>query len=597
MGVISFNVISVRGWIYNIIKVFLHGPQSKYIRFVLVPQFAYSKRLHTPYSYDKVIMINTLAASERMRKYASRIRSSKVINLSDLLAFTARNHPEKTAVIDPEASLTYGELERWARRIASGLSKHGLGKGNRIGLVCPTNRFFIPCYFGVLKTGATVVPLNILLKSEQFRDQLGFAEVDACICLETAVGISLAEEVVEAVEQVPSCKKLWIIPTEGRLFSGEKAHPFADIEGEGNESFETVYCQPGDTAIINFTSGTTGLPKGAELDHASDLIIPQAYAMAMGIRHDDVIVGSAGLFMGFGRSVLMNPAIFMGATLVLLPKFEPQTTLAAMTQHSASIFVGAPATFHTLWRLAEAGSWDYRSMADHWRLGIYGGAPMSAWLRQALTHNLGMQLFQAYGSTEAGPIAHTPADGSVGEPEDIVAPQWGNELRVVDEMMNPVHPGELGEVVARGAGVMKGYYNNPRENEEVFRGGWLHTGDMARVRENGAFTLVGRRVETINRGGYKVYPAELERILMEHPEVDRAAIKGIPHDRLGQEIAAFILLKQGSLETNDSLFAWARDKMPRYAYPRILVIMDQMPIGPTGKVIKGQLPVPEIVED
>ena len=520
-----------------------------------------------------------------------------MINLSDLLAFTARIYPAKTAIIDPEASLSYGELERWARRIASGLSKQGLGKGNRIGLVCPTNRFFIPCYFGILKTGATVVPLNILLKSGQFRDQLTFAEVDACICLETGVGVSLAEEVIQAVEQVSSCKKVWIIPTEGRFAPGGKICPFTELESGAGNSFETVYCRPDDTAIINFTSGTTGLPKGAELDHASDMIIPQAYAMAMGIRHDDIIVGSAGLFMGFGRSVLMNPALYMGATLVLLPKFEPQTTLAAMARHKATIFVGAPATFHTLWRMAEAGSWDFRSMSDHWRLGIYGGAPMSAWLRQTLTHNLGMRLFQAYGSTEAGPIAHTPIGGSVGEPEDIVAPQWGNELRVVDEAMNPVPPGELGEVVARGAGIMKGYYNNPIENTEVFRGGWLHTGDMARVRENGAFTLVGRRVETINRGGYKVYPAELERILMEHPEVDRAAIKGIPHDRLGQEIAAFILLKQGSPETRDSLFEWARERMPRYAYPRVLVIMDEMPIGPTGKIIKGQLPQPEISED
>lgn len=517
-----------------------------------------------------------------------------MLNMATLLESTARMWPEKTAVIDGLHSLTYAELDRWANRIANGLTRAGILPRERVALVCPTSRFFIACYFGILKCGATAVPLNILLRREHLRTQLEFAGADACICHVGAPGLPLAEEITAAMEGLSRIRHLWFIPGEYALPAIASGREFAELESGQPDCFDNVMCASDDAAIINFTSGTTGIPKAAEISHASEMITVHPWAEVLGIQRHDVVAGAVGLFMGFGRSAMMNPALRVGATLLLLPKFEPQAMFDAMAQHRATIFVGVPAMYHALWRMGESGARNLASLADHWRLGVYGGAPMNSRLRRALRDILGVRLLQGYGLTETGPLAYSPALGAEEYEEDMLTPLWGGNVRVVDDRLQPVGPGEVGEVVVRGPMVMNAYYNNPAANEAAFRGGWFHTGDAARIKKPGVFCLVDRMVETVNRGGYKVYPAEIERTLMEHPDVDRAAVKGIPHARLGQEIVAYFLLKKETLQTEDRLFTWARDRLPKYAYPRIVKIVDALPIGPTGKVIKGELPIPPV---
>lgn len=512
-----------------------------------------------------------------------------MLNLAHLLEFTARSVPGKTAVIDGEHRLSYRDLDEWANRVAGGLRDAGIQPGDRVALSCPTNRFFLVCYFGLLKVGAVVVPLNILLKKESIRNQLDFADVDACICDEGSAGLPIAQEVLAAFGEVERCRRLWVIPSEGRVAFGETVRPFGELEKGQSTAFDTVMRSSDDTAIINFTSGTTGLPKAAELSHASDLLNLHFWGLATGVRRDDIVAGTIGFFTGFGRDVLLNPAFRVGATLVLLPKFEPEAVVDTMAEHGATVFVGVPAMYHALWGLGERGERDITALAAHWRLGIYGGAPMRASLRKAFS-GLGVRLFQGYGLTECGPTAHSPEGGVGDDPDDVLTPLWGIEVRVVDESQRPVGPGEMGEVVVRGPSVMTGYYGNPAANEAAFRGGWFHTGDVARVKEGGTFCLVDRLVETINRGGYMVYPAELEGILMEHPDVERAAVKGIPDERLGQEVAAYVSLKREASQTAQNLLEWAKSRLPKYAYPRHIEILVELPTGPTGKVVKSALP-------
>lgn len=513
-----------------------------------------------------------------------------MLNLAHLIESTARTVPGKTAVIDGEHRLSYRDLNAWANRVAGGLVDAGIRPGERVALSCPTNRHFLVCYFGILKAGAVVVPLNTLLKRDQIRSQLEFADVEACICYEGSEALPIAQEVIAAFGEVDGCRTLWVMEAQGQVAFTESVRPFTELDEGRADTFDTVLRRSDDTAIINFTSGTTGLPKAAELSHASDLLSLHPWTLVTGVRREDVVAGTIGFFTGYGRSVLLNPAFRVGGTLLLLPKFEPAAVVDAMAKHRATVFVGVPAMYHALWGLGERGERDLTALAAHWRRGVYGGAPMRARLRKAFTEGLGVQLVQGYGLTETGPIGHTPAIGAGEGAEDPLTPLWGNELRVVDESLRLVGPGEMGEVVVRGPGIMTGYYGNPAANEAVFRGGWFHTGDVARVREDGLFCLVDRLVETINRGGYKVYPAEVERILMEHPAVDRAAVKGIPDERLGQEIAAYVTMKANVDETAQGLLEWAKSRMPKYAYPRSIRIMADLPTGPTGKVIRTALP-------
>jgi long-chain acyl-CoA synthetase len=511
-----------------------------------------------------------------------------MLNLSNLLESTAREVPGRVAVRDLEREYTYAELNAFANRIAHGLADAGMGPGKKVALICPANAFFPAVYFGILKTGAIVVPLNILLKSEQILTQLQFAEIDAMICHADNAALDIAAEAVPAFKKSESCRQLWLIGRQGEESSG--IQPFADLEAGRSDVFDTVPRQADDVAIINYTSGTTGLPKAALLSHGSDLSGLHAWMSTTRIRREDTVLSSIGLFTGYGRSVAMNPAFRSGATLVLAPRFEPRRILEQMLRYGCTVFVGVPSMYHAFRDLHAQKRCDLKRFAGQWRLGFYGGAAMNADLKRFLNQEIGLKLFQVYGLTECGLAGHAPVNAIVSDEADRMIPPWGTQVRIVDEAMAPVRPGQRGEVIVRGACVMNGYCNNPEATREAFRGGWFHTGDVGYFREDGSFVLVDRLVETINRGGYKIYPAELERALMRHPAIDRAAVKGIPDARLGQEIAAFVTLRAGQELTEKELHAWGRDAFPKYAYPRHVRILDSMPTGPTGKVIKSRLP-------
>lgn len=512
-----------------------------------------------------------------------------MLNLAQVLESNARCYPEKVAIIDKEGTCTYGELERQACRIAHGLVKQGIQRGDRVALFCPTSTHFVACYFGILKTGAVVVPLNVLLRRPNIAELLRFARISVGICHEGFETFRLSREFIPAAEETPGWKRSWVIPASGDVSFSNTVRPFEELTSNSFDTFDTRQVAPDEPALINFTSGTTDTPKGAVISHASDLLNLHAWTTATGTRHSDVVAGAIGLFTGYGRTALLNPAMRVGATLVFAPRFELRDMLGRIAAHKATIFVGVPAMYHAFASLGTAG---LAPLFPSMRLGIYGGAAMLQRLRKFFREEMRIDLFQGYGLTECCAFGHTPPNDSALDKEDVLTPLWGTGFQIVNPDFSPVAPGETGEIVSRGPYIMKGYLGPDGNVQPLSCDEWFHTGDVGRLLETNRFAVVDRMIETINRGGYKIYPAEVERVLAEHPGVDRAAVKGLEDERLGHEVAAYVALKPGSPETAQTLQEWARERLPRFAYPRYITLLKELPVGPTGKVQKNLLAEP-----
>jgi long-chain acyl-CoA synthetase len=501
-------------------------------------------------------------------------------NLATILRESTLAHPDKPLLKIGPLTLSYGQVDAMSGRVANGLKKSGLAAGDTIAVHLPNVPEFVFSYFGALAAGLTVVPLNPLLKAQEIAYHLRDSDARLLVTFdafaeEAAKGVADAGDVQLYV--VPSSPDA-PIPADGipfdRLYD---ADPDADIEP----------MNPDATAVIIYTSGTTGKPKGAELTHFQMFMTATVAADTFDYRDDDVSLAVLPLFHVFGLSSVMNTAIRSGATLVLVPRFEVGAVLDAMEQHRVSVFCGVPTMFVALMH-ADQGGRDLSAL----RICVSGGASIPGEVIRGFEAAYpGAPILEGYGLSETCALATFNRSAEERRVMSIGKRMWGIEVRVVDgqDQELPRGPEHVGEIVTRGHNVMKGYRGKPEATAEAMRGGWFHTGDLGYRDEEDFFYIVDRKKDMVIRGGFNVYPREIEEVLNEHPSVMEAAVIGRPDPRLGEEVVAFISLRPGTTAEPDEVIAFCKERLAAYKYPRQVVVLDDLPKGPSGKVLKTEL--------
>jgi long-chain acyl-CoA synthetase len=497
------------------------------------------------------------------------------LNLASLLTESAGRSPGAPAIRLGDVELSYAELDDRSARLATLLREKGVEAGDRVGVMLPNVPEFPVAYYGVLRAGAIVVPMNVLLK----RREIAFYLEDPgaklllawhAFCDQACDGA--ADAGVELIEVEP----------------GDFAAKLASLEPSPTVA-ETA---EDDTAVILYTSGTTGKPKGAELTHANLARNADVSSRTTSeIGPGDVVLGALPLFHSFGQTVAMNASLGVGACLTLVAKFDPGEALATMQRDGVTHFYGVPTMYGALLHHPERESFDTSSL----RICITGGASMPVEVLRGFEEAFGAKVMEGYGLSETSPVACSNHPDRERKAGSIGTPIEGVEMQVVDENDQPVAQGEVGEIVIRGHNIMKGYWRRPEATEEAMRGGWFHSGDMARVDEDGFFYIVDRKKDLIIRGGYNVYPREVEEVLYEHPKIREAAVLGVPHDEWGEEIGAAVVLHEGEELGPEEISAYVKERIAAYKYPRVVWFLDELPKGPTGKILKREIETPAVV--
>jgi long-chain acyl-CoA synthetase len=497
-------------------------------------------------------------------------------NLASLLTESAERAANAPAVRLGEAALSYAELDERSARLAALLREKGLQPGERVGVMLPNVLEFPVAYYGVLRAGGIVVPMNVLLK----RREIAFYLDDSGAKLLLAWH-SFAEEAREGAADA-GAELIEVEPASlaALLAEHEAAPGVVDTAEDG-------------TAVILYTSGTTGKPKGAELTHANlarnaDVSSRTTCEIAAG----DVVFGGLPLFHSFGQTVAMNASLRVGACLTLVPKFDPGEALATMQRDRVTHFYGVPTMFGALLHHPERESFDTSAL----RTCITGGASMPVEVLRGFEDAFGAVVLEGYGLSETSPVACSNHPDRERKPGSIGTPIEGVEMKVVDENDEEIAQGEVGEIVIRGHNIMKGYWQRPDATAEAMRGGWFHSGDMARIDEDGYFYIVDRKKDLIIRGGYNVYPREVEEVLYEHPKIREAAVVGVPHDEWGEEIGAAVVLHEGEELSAEEVSAYVKERIAAYKYPRAVWFLDDLPKGPTGKILKREIETPAAVQ-
>ncbi|MEV0698699.1 long-chain fatty acid--CoA ligase [Saccharopolyspora sp. NPDC050389] len=515
-----------------------------------------------------------------------------MLNLAMFLDDSARRYPRRDALVCGDRRLSYAQVGSLANRIANLLVSRGIRPGDKVAVTCPNLPEFPAVYYGILKAGAVVVPLNVLLKEREIAYHLADAGARAYFCFEGDPSLPTGEHGRAAFQQTPDCRDLFIITAEA-----EKSTPPGEVETLAQAlsarpaEFETVVREATDTAVILYTSGTTGRPKGAELTHANMVMNALTANQMFGsspTQHDTHLV-ALPLFHSFGQSINMNAGFSVGATLVLLPRFDARAALGLMVGEDVTVFAGVPTMYWGLLGALGEGV-DVGRIAHSLRLAISGGAALPVEIHSRFERRLGVQILEGYGLSETSPLALFSPRGQAPRPGSIGLPVWGVEVELVDARWNAVTgAGEVGEIAIRGHNVMKGYLERPDATAEVVRNGWFRTGDLARRDDDGFYYIVDRAKDMIVRGGFNVYPREIEEVLMSHEAVSLAAVVGVAHESHGEEIKAFVITDGAARITEAELIAWSKEQMASYKYPRLIEFVDALPMTATGKILKREL--------
>ena len=516
-----------------------------------------------------------------------------MFNLATLLEDSARNLPHHEAVVMGERRMTYAEVNTLANMVANLLVSSGIQKGDKVALSCPNVPYFPIVYYGILKAGAVVVPLNVLLKGREVAYHLNDSEAKAYFCFEGTPELPMAQEGWAGFQDAQNCEKFVVLPAD----PGSTTSPIegtdtflAAIGGQSNE-FESVLTDFTDTAVILYTSGTTGQPKGAELSHANIMM-----NVDIGLRlfpqdpeQPEVMLVSLPLFHSFGQTVQLNSGFSRGSTLIFMPRFEPAEALAIMERENVTFFAGVPTMY---WAMLGAltPEVNVKKIAENLQHAACGGASLPVEIIKDFKEKFGVDIQEGYGLSETSPVATFNHPGRPARPGSIGTPIWGVELKLVDPDWKTIEGAdEVGEIAIRGHNIMKGYYNRPDATAEVMKDGWFRTGDLARRDEDGYYYIVDRAKDMIIRGGFNVYPREIEEVLMTHEAVSLAAVVGVPHDSHGEEIKAFVIKNPGVEITEDELVEWCKGQMASYKYPRIIEFAETLPMTATGKILKREL--------
>jgi len=494
------------------------------------------------------------------------------VNLASNLVQTSSAHADRVAIRLGGSTTTFRQLDDSSARIAGLLQDRGVKPGDRVAIMLPNLPDFAAIYYGMLRAGAVVVPMNPLLKAREVAYYLGDSGARLIFAWN-----GVADEVEKAAEKA------------GFDVIGVDPATFGAGLADASPVFDVAERDGSDTAVILYTSGTTGQPKGAELTHANlSSNVEVLCTDLMQLTPDDVIFGGLPLFHSFGQTCTLNAAVFSGASLSLLPRFDPAHAFQLLAGHRATVFAGVPTMYGALLAQRDRASYDVSAL----RVCVSGGSAMPVEVLRGFEQAFGCTVLEGYGLSETSPVASFNHPDRERKPGSIGTPIRGVEMRVVDDLGNDIPPGEVGEIVIRGNNIMKGYWQRPEETAAAIPDGWFRSGDMGRIDEDGYFAIVDRKKDMIIRGGYNVYPREVEEVLYEHPAVAEAAVIGISDRQLGEEVAAAVALKPGMTADPEELREHVKSQVAAYKYPRKVWIVDALPKGPTGKILKREIVPP-----
>jgi long-chain acyl-CoA synthetase len=493
-------------------------------------------------------------------------------SLATFLFESAGRDPDHPALKLDDAVLTYGQLDELTQRVAGLLAAKGIGAGDRVGVMLPNVPHFAIAYYGILRAGGVVVPMNVLLKGRETTFYLtdpGAKAVFAWADFAAAAQIGADEAGAECI----------VVEPTGffELLAGAEPSAATPVERAGD-----------DTAVILYTSGTTGTPKGAELTHDNMRRNAEVAKSLFSLGGDAVVLGALPLFHSFGQTCGLNATMAAGGLLTLIPRFDPGKALEIIQRDKVNVFEGVPTMYGAMLNHPEASSFDTSTL----KVCASGGASMPVELMKGFEQQFNCKILEGYGLSETSPVASFNHPDKERKPGSIGTPIDGVEMRVVDDGGEPVPAGEVGEIAIKGHNVMKGYWNRPDATAETMKDGWFLTGDMAKIDEDGYFFIVDRKKDLIIRGGYNVYPREIEEVLYEHPAVREAAVVAMPHPDLGEEVGAAVALKDGADATPEELQGFVKEQVAAYKYPRLVWLVDELPKGPTGKILKREIEVP-----
>ncbi|MEV3939225.1 AMP-binding protein [Glycomyces sp. NPDC049804] len=505
------------------------------------------------------------------------------LSIAAILAETAGRRPDAPALHYMGQTTTYGDLWDQTRAYAGALAARGIGPGSRVAMIIPNIPDFPRVYYAALALGAVVIPVHLLFKAEEIRFVLEDADADLLVAAAPLLGEAAP---AAALADVPL---LTVLAPEGHEANGET---LARLEAEAEaaspiERYASVH--PLAPATILYTSGTTGTPKGAVGSHLA--VIEQVHTGLLDtfeFRPDDVLYGGLPFFHTFGQTVVLNAGFRRGAAIILLPKFDPDEALALLVRHKATVFAGVPTNYAGM--IAAANRTPDRPPL---RFAISGGAALPTALLEAFEAAYGAQVHEGYGLTETSPVASFNLVSEPIRPGTVGRSIWGVDIAIADaetEGRIDLLPNDtLGEIVIRGHNLMKGYLGRPDATAAAVVDGWFRSGDLGTVDAEGVIRIVDRKKDMIIRNGYNVYPTEVEAVLSRHPAVSLAAVFGVPHDDHGQEVHAAIVPAEGADPDPSELIDYVKAKIAAYKYPRTVHVVEALPLGPSGKILKREL--------
>src|ERR1700677_3497515 len=519
-----------------------------------------------------------LESSGQTLKPGSRLDPQRytMTSLSTNLFASAERYPNRIALRCDDLQFTFAEFDAAAARVATLLEQAGIEPGDRVGVMLPNTPAFAIAFYGIIYRGAVAVPMNPLLKAREVAFYLSNSGAKALFATP-----GFADEASAGADETGS--QCWIVDDAG----------LTDLIADLPAQESPVERGADDVAVILHTSGTTGKPKGAMLTHGNlGRNAEVAVRTLVETGPDDVVMGCLPLFHVFGLTCGLNGSVLAGATLTLIPRFDPRKALEVIERDGVTVFEGVPTMYSALLSVADQAATEAtRSL----RTCVSGGAALPVQVLADFEKAFGCTVLEGYGLSETSPAAafnHPHRERKVGS---IGTPIEGVQMRVVDLDGVEVPQGQAGEIQIRGHNVMKGYWNLPDATKAtITTDGWLNTGDVGKVDEDGYFYIVDRTKDMIIRGGYNVYPREIEEVLYEHPAVAEAAVVGIPHDSLGEEVGAAVALKKDATVTPEELRDYVKARVAAYKYPRQVWLVDALPKGPTGKVQKRDITVPAI---
>jgi long-chain acyl-CoA synthetase len=514
-----------------------------------------------------------------------------MLNLSVLLEDSARHHPARAAVVLGDQRLTYAQVDAAANQVANLLVSRGIRRGDKVALSCPNLPYFPVVYYGILKAGGVIVPLNVLLKGREVAYHLTDSDARAYFCFEGTAELPMGAEGHAGFGQADACEHFFLMTADPAAASPiEGAETMGAAVAGQSPAFESVLAAETDPAVILYTSGTTGQAKGAELSHSNLLLNAlTCNRLFQATSGTDTHLVVLPLFHSFGSTVNMNAGFATAATLVLLPRFDAAAAVRLLEQQDVTLFAGVPTMYWGLLNALSDGV-DVDRIARNMRVAVSGGSSLPVEIIRAVQDRFGLQILEGYGLSETSPVATFSDPDSEPRPGSIGIPVWGVEVKLIDADWNTVEGAdEIGEIAVRGHNVMRGYHNRPEATAEVLRDGWFRTGDLARRDKDGFYYIIDRAKDMIIRGGFNVYPREIEEVLMTHEAVSLAAVIGVPHPTHGEEIKAYVIRTEGATITEEELVAWSREQMAGYKYPRIVTFVESLPMTATGKLLKRAL--------